>query len=48
MKLILTFQEFIDNLEKQENDKRAVEKLKRFKELAGLEQLDVFSGDYFI
>ena len=48
MKLIPTFQEFIDNLEKQENDKKAADELKRFKELAGLEQSDVFSGDYFI
>lgn len=38
MKLIPTFQEFVDNFEKQENEKKAAQELKRFKELAGIEQ----------
>lgn len=48
MKHISTFQEFIEKLDKQENDKKAENELKRFKELAGLEQSDIFNADYFI
>ena len=48
MKYIPTFQEFIERLDKQENDKKAAQELKRFKELAGLERPDIFNGDYFI
>ena len=48
MKYIPTFQEFVESLEKQENEKKAARELKRFKELAGLEQSNTFNGVYAI
>jgi len=48
MEYLITFQEFIDRLEKSQDDKKAEAVLKRFNELAGLTQSDIFANSYAI
>ena len=45
---MLTFNDFVEKLNEQENKKDKNRHLKRFKELVGTEQSNVLGDDYFI
>jgi hypothetical protein len=48
MEYLLTFQQFVDKLNKQDSDKKIEKERQRFQELAGLKKSDIFKSQYAI
>lgn len=48
MTYLLTFQQFVDKLNQHESDKDSQRHIKRFQELAGLKESDIYKSQYAI